>query len=151
DIREGTTYVFDQITKGLGGLPVGCQGKILVIIDGENEDIANVLQLYKRGAITVIYSIKEFPQYPKTFQDSITKLLALQPNLRKSEKIFSSILPQLNSEEILGIYQKTQCLSMAVSKSNFEKISDMIPVSIPIFVPYLVEKVNEKEISIFAN
>ena len=49
DIREGVTYIFDQVSKGLGGLPAGCQGKVLTIIDGENEDVANILKIKKRG------------------------------------------------------------------------------------------------------
>ncbi len=149
EIREGLTYVYDQIAKGLGGLPAGCQGKVLVIISGENEDIANVLQLYKRGAITIIYSIKQFSQYSKKYQKAISKLLASQQNLKKTERVIFSNDNNFNVEEILNYYQKTQCLSIAMSKTIFNETSMKIPTTIPVFVPYLVEDLKEEEISIF--
>lgn len=149
EIREGVTYVYDQIEKGLGGLPAGCQGKVLVIISGENEDIANILQLYKRGAITIIYSIKQFSQYPKEYQKAISKLLDLQQNLKKTERVIFSNDKQFNVEEVLSYYQKSQSLSIAMSKTIFEDISIKIPTTIPVFVPYLVEDMKEEKISIF--
>ncbi len=149
EIREGLTYVYDQITKGLGGLPAGCQGKVLVIISGENEDIANILQLYKRGAITIIYSTIQVSQYSKGYQEAISKLLALQQNLKKTERVIFSKDKQFHVEEILDFYQKSQCLSIAMSKTIFEDISMKIPTTIPVFVPYLVENLKEEDISIF--
>ena len=149
EIREGLTYVYDQISKGLGGLPAGCQGKVLVIISGENEDIANILQLYKRGAITIIYSINQFSQYPKGYTEAISKLLALQPNLKKTERVIFSSDKQFQIEEVLNYYQKSQCLSIAMSKTVFENTSMEIPTTIPVFVPYLVEDLKEEDISIF--
>jgi len=149
EIREGLTYVYDQIAKGLGGLPAGCQGKVLVIVSGENEDIANILQLYKRGAITIIYSIKQFSQYSKEYQKAISKLLALQPNLKKAEKVIFSNDKQFNIEEVLNYYKKTQSMSIAMSKTIFNDTSMKIPTTIPVFVPYLVEDLKEEEISIF--
>jgi len=151
EIREGLTYVYDQITKGLGGLPAGCQGKVLVIISGENEDIANILQLYKRGAITIIYSTNQFSQYSKEYQEAILRLLALQQNLKKNESVIFSEEKQFHVEEVLKFYQKSQCLSIAMSKTIFEDISIKIPTTIPVFVPYLVEDLKKEEISIFYN
>lgn len=151
EIREGMTYVYDQVFKGLGGLPAGCQGKVLVIISGEDEDIANILQLYKRGAITLIYSISQFSQYSKGYQEAISKLLALQKNLKKTERVIFSNDKQFHVEEALNHYQKSQCLSIAMSKAIFEELSMKIPTTIPIFVPHLVENPKEKEISIFYN
>ncbi|MHA1347262.1 MAG: THUMP domain-containing protein [Candidatus Heimdallarchaeaceae archaeon] len=151
EIREGMTYVYDQVSKGLGGLPAGCQGKVLVIISGEDEDIANILQLYKRGAITLIYSISQFSQYSKGYQEAISKLLALQQNLKKIERVIFSNVKQFHVEEALNHYQKSQCLSIAMSKAIFEELSMKIPTTIPIFVPHLVENPKEKEISIFYN
>ncbi len=149
EIREGLTYVYDQVVRGLGGLPAGCQGRVLVLISGENEDIANILQLYKRGAITVIYSTNQFPQYSKEYQKAISKLLDLQPNLKKAERITFAKDKQFHSEEILIYYQKAQCMSIAMSRSIFEDISMKFPTTIPIFVPYLVEDLKEDDISIF--
>ena len=151
EIREGVTYVYDQVSKGLGGLPAGCQGRVLVIISGENEDIANILQLYKRGAITIIYSMNQFSQYSKEYQEAISKLLYLQPNLKKTERITFSKDKQFDSEKILKYYQKTHCLSIAMSKGIFEDTSMKIPTTIPIFVPYLVENLKDEDISIFYN
>ncbi|MCK4895712.1 MAG: hypothetical protein KAS47_02830 [Candidatus Heimdallarchaeota archaeon] len=151
EIREGVTYVYDQTTKGLGGLPAGCQGKVLVIVSGEDEDIANILQLYKRGAITLIYSTNQFSQYSKEYQEAISKLLALQQNLKKAERVIFSNDKQFNVEEVLNYYNKSQCLSIAMSKTIFEEFSIEIPTIIPVFVPYLVENLKKKETSIFYN
>ncbi len=151
EIREGVTYVYDQVSKGLGGLPAGCQGRVLVVISGENEDIANILQLYKRGAITIIYSMNQFSQYSNEYQEAISKLLDLQPNLKKTERIIFSKDKQFQVEELLNYYQESHCLSIAMSKTVFEDLSMKLPTTIPIFVPYLVENLKEEEISIFYN
>ena len=93
--------------------------------------------------------MNQFSQYPKGYQEAISKLLALQQNLKKTERVIFSSDKQFHVEEVLNYYQKSQCLSITMSKTIFEKTSMKIPTTIPVFVPYLVENLKEEEISIF--
>ena len=151
EIRENDTYIFDLISRGIGGLPAGCQGNVLVLITGEKEDISNAFQLYKRGATTSFYSIGQFTDYPESFQRSINELVDLQPRLKKTENIVSSSSDTINIEEILEINKLSKSLGIVMAKPIFEEISSMIPTSIPIFVPHLVDEMKEEELMRFHN
>ena len=138
DVRGEITYIFDSIESGLGGLPVGCQGNVLVLISGEEEDITNIMQLYKRGVNTLIYSNKRECEISKEFLEKTEKIITLQPKMSKlHQKIFYAS-NDLDIHEILNYYNGFDCKGIAVSKSIFEEISKIIPVTIPIFVPNLV-------------
>ena len=95
--------------------------------------------------------MNQVSQYSKEYQEAISKLLALQQNLKKTERVIFSNDKQFTVEEVLDYYQKSQCLSITMSKTIFEELSMKIPTTIPVFVPYLVENLKEKEISIFYN
>jgi len=146
DVRGKTTYIFDRIIKGLGGLPVGCQGNVLVLINGEEEDIANISQLYKRGANTILYSLRERVKMSDEYISRIEDKLRLQPKINKMQERIFFIKKDLEIEDILEYYKKFDCKSIATSKEVFNEISSKIPVTIPLFVPHLVSSPNEKDL-----
>ncbi|NPD89879.1 MAG: hypothetical protein HGN29_14290 [Asgard group archaeon] len=149
DVREETTYIFDEIKSGLGGLPVGCQGNVLVLISGEEEDLANIIQLYKRGANTMIFSICKRENLSKKFINQIEEILILQPKIRKLQhKIFYGE-NELDIQEIIDYYSKFECKGISVSNTLFNKVSSMFPVTIPLFVPHLVTAINRKDLQNF--
>ncbi len=51
-------YVFNDKIKGLGGLPVGCEGKVVSFIEDENSLIASLL-IMKRGCSIIPVSMKK--------------------------------------------------------------------------------------------
>jgi len=142
EVRKEKAYLFDKTMKGLGGLPVGSQGKVLVLVSGDKEDISNILQLYKRGAVTLIYSIQN--KLDKNFVESITHILNLQPQLKLKKIYFAN--HQFDSKKIVEYYNHNKCLGIGLSNAAFTKYEKEIPVSIPLFVPHLVSDVEEEEI-----
>jgi len=51
-------YVFAERVKGLNGLPVGCQGTVLSLMENENSLLASLL-IMKRGCFVVPVSLKK--------------------------------------------------------------------------------------------
>jgi thiamine biosynthesis protein ThiI len=149
DVRGTTTYVFDNSKAGLGGLPVGCQGNVLVLVRGEEEDIANIIQLYKRGANTIIYAIETKQNMPEKFLESISKILVLQPKTSKLQRNILFVENGFDIQEILEVYKKYNCKGISISKTLFSEFSSLLPVSIPLFVPHLASEVDRKDLEIF--
>ena len=149
DVRGETTYIFDEVKSGLGGLPVGCQGNVLVIASGEEEDIANIIQLYKRGANTIIFSIGKREDLSQKFINQIKEILILQPKTRKLRNNIFYTKNELDIQEILEYYNKYECKGISVSKKLFSEISSMFPVTTPLFVPHLVSAIDRKDLENF--
>lgn len=150
DVRGEVTYIFDSTKAGLGGLPVGCQGNVLVLVNGEEEDIANIIQLYKRGANTLIYSMEKKKNLPNEFLENIKEILALQP---KTSKLYHNILFVKNEfeiEDLLEAYSKFDCKGISVSNSIFTELSSLLPVEIPLFIPHLASEINREELQKFS-
>ena len=147
EVRDEKAYIFDEINKGLGGLPVGSQGRVLVVVNGEKEDLSNIIQLYKRGALTLIYSIQTNQEIKNDFREAISKLLDLQPQLRQSEKEIHFPESRYDINSLLEYYINNECHGIALSKDVFSRLTNEIPVTLPIFVPHLVTEIDEEEIN----
>ncbi|MFW9853138.1 MAG: THUMP domain-containing protein [Candidatus Thorarchaeota archaeon] len=143
EVRDDDTYIFDKIVKGLGGLPTGCQGRALVIVEGTTEDVSNIIQLYKRGVSTIIYSLENKINLSSDFRKNVEGILALQNNLKIKER---KINYDGKEVEILAFYTEYKCLAIGVSKTLFERISKIIPLTIPLLVPHLVTEIDYEEI-----
>ncbi len=149
EVRDNKAYVFDSKFKGLGGLPVESQGRILVLISNEEVDIPNILQIYKRGGSTIIYSIKNREETDDETHQILQKTLNLQPKLRnKKERIYFPT-DEFDITHLIDFYKKNECLAMTMSKAVFDKMAPDIPTVIPIFVPHLVVDVDKQEIEDF--
>ncbi|MEM4263370.1 MAG: THUMP domain-containing protein [Candidatus Woesearchaeota archaeon] len=58
EIIQGFVYLFSEKTKGLGGLPMGIEGKVLVLIEDDSSLLAG-LQMMKRGCSIIPVALKE--------------------------------------------------------------------------------------------
>ena len=148
DVRGATTYIFDNFKVGLGGLPVGCQGNVMVLVKGEEEDIANIIQLYKRGAHTIVYSLEKKEILDEKFLEKISELLVLQLKRSKLQHKILFIENEFDIQKILEIYKKYDCKGISISKTMFNEFSSLIPVSIPLFVPHIASEINRKDLDI---
>jgi thiamine biosynthesis protein ThiI len=74
EARKDRAYVFTKIWKGVGGLPLGSQGKMISLISGGIDSPVAAWLMMKRGCIT---SLLHFDARP--YADS------LKPSLRSSE------------------------------------------------------------------
>ncbi len=145
EIRDEKVYLFDDIMQGLGGLPAGSQGRVLVICSNNLEDISTVLQLYKRGAITLIHFIKNESDISKYIIERIKLLVSIQKTLQKErQSITYSDIFEIN--EIIKKYEESKCSALAMSTPLFHQYSKVVSPKVPLFVPHLVEEFNKNEI-----
>jgi len=149
DVRDDSTYLFDCVVKGIGGLPVGCQGNILVAINGEEEDIANLIQIYKRGANTIIYSLVEKEKLSQIYIKKVKRIIEIQPDLKGKDDVLIFSKEGFERNGFLDFYDQQNCKGISLSNAISDKYAPQIPVSIPLFVPHLVDKINEEEIKRF--
>lgn len=56
EVRGEDAYVFKEVVRGIGGLPVGSQGTVLVIFSGGRKDVAAALLMLKRGCYVKLLS-----------------------------------------------------------------------------------------------
>ena len=145
EVRDDKAYVFDEIIRGLGGLPVASQGKVLVLVSGIQEDISNIIQLYKRGAITLVYSLLKETNLDNEFKEKVLRIQNMQPYLKEKGIVY--IKNKFEIDQLLDYYEENRCLGISMSKVVFDNIENDLPVKIPLFVPHLVDIVNEKEIA----
>jgi len=58
EIIDGFVYLFTEKIQGLGGLPVGVEGKVIVLVEDDSSLLAG-LQMMKRGCYIVPLALKE--------------------------------------------------------------------------------------------
>ncbi|MEM4723946.1 MAG: THUMP domain-containing protein [Candidatus Hadarchaeum sp.] len=51
EIRDNDAYVFSKTVRGVGGLPVGTQGKVVAIFSGDKKDAIAAFMMLKRGCM----------------------------------------------------------------------------------------------------
>ena len=75
DIREnGYTYIFSDVIKALGGMPVGTAGRGLVLLSGGIDSPVAAFKVAKRGMqVTAIH----FHSYPYTSEQAKNKVIEL--------------------------------------------------------------------------
>ena len=143
EVRDDNTYIFDNTITGVGGLPAGCQGTVLVLVSGTEEDKSNIIKLYKRGANTIVYSVKSKEEIKQEFVKDIGVLTALQPMLESSKRKLFFPIEKLDIDHVLEFYKINQCSGIGMSKTLLEELSEHIPNSIPVFVPHLVTEIDQ--------
>ena len=56
EVRDDKTFIYTEKIKGLGGLPVGTQGKVICLISGGIDSPVAAFQMLKRGcSITLLH------------------------------------------------------------------------------------------------
>ncbi|MEM2250496.1 MAG: THUMP domain-containing protein [Candidatus Hadarchaeales archaeon] len=112
DIREDETYIFTEKISGVGGLPVGSEGKAICIFDGSGRDVKAAFLMMKRGCVIQILSEASNVHRAKS-------LLVHHPHLT----VF--ILPESFTK---SIKQTPPRLRTIVKKRALVKIADLLSV-----------------------
>ncbi len=81
DISHNDAYIYTDKLKGIGGLPVGVSGKVLVMLSGGIDSPVAAWQMIKRGAKAVYI---HFYSYPYTDKASLEKVMELTHILSES-------------------------------------------------------------------
>ena len=74
EVREDKTYIFHEKIQGLGGLPIGTQGRVVALLsDGIDSPVATFLMMKRGCAVTLLH----FNNYPYTSRsmDKVNKLV----------------------------------------------------------------------------
>ncbi len=75
EVREDITYIFHEKIPGLGGLPVGTQGKVIALVsDGIDSPVAAFLMM-KRGCEVIILNFNNYPYTPQS-NEKVHKIVA---------------------------------------------------------------------------
>ena len=81
DVSHNDAYIYTDKLKGIGGLPVGVSGKVLVMLSGGIDSPVAAWQMIKRGAKAVFI---HFYSYPYTDKASLEKVMELTHILSES-------------------------------------------------------------------
>lgn len=79
EVRQDNTYMYHEKTQGLGGLPVGSQGKVICLISGGIDSPVAVYQMLKRGCSVALLHYDNSPYTSGT----LDKVLENTRNLQK--------------------------------------------------------------------
>lgn len=81
DISHSDAYIYTDKIQGIGGLPVGVSGKVLVMLSGGIDSPVAAWQMIKRGAKAIFI---HFYSYPFTDKASLEKVMELTRILSES-------------------------------------------------------------------
>ena len=81
EIVEKSAYIYTEKIRGIGGLPVGVSGKVLVMLSGGIDSPVAAWRMMKRGAKAIFV---HFHSYPYTDKASLEKAAELVGILAKS-------------------------------------------------------------------
>ena len=81
EIVEKSAYIYTEKIRGIGGLPVGVSGKVLVMLSGGIDSPVAAWRMMKRGAKAIFV---HFHSYPYTDKASLEKTAELVGILAKS-------------------------------------------------------------------
>lgn len=81
DVSHHNVYIYTDKLRGIGGLPVGVSGKVLMMLSGGIDSPVAAWQMIKRGAKAVFI---HFYSYPYTDKASLEKVMELTNILAES-------------------------------------------------------------------
>jgi tRNA uracil 4-sulfurtransferase len=73
EVRADKTYIFHQKIKGLGGLPLGTQGKVIALVSGGIDSPVATFLMMKRGCSVTILNFNNYP-YNSQSNEKILKI-----------------------------------------------------------------------------
>ena len=109
EARRDRTYVFTEVVKGLGGLPLGSQGKMLVLISGGIDSPVAAWMMMKRGCPVTLLHFDSRP-YADAINQSI-RCAGVLSEWTSGRKIdFITIPIQKGIEKIQAHYPRATCI-----------------------------------------
>jgi thiamine biosynthesis protein ThiI len=109
EARKDKAYIFTKVVKGLGGLPLGSQGKVLVLISGGIDSPVAAWMMMKRGCTVKLLHFDSRP-YADAISQSIrcAKVLSGWTSGRKID--FITIPISRGIEKIQAHYPRATCV-----------------------------------------
>jgi len=109
EARKNRTFIFTEVVKGVGGLPLGSQGKMLVLISGGIDSPVAAWMMMKRGCPVTLLHFDSRP-YADAIEQSMrcAKVLADWTAGRKID--FITIPISRGIEKIASHYPRATCV-----------------------------------------
>lgn len=137
EVREGESFIYLEEIKGVGGLPLGCEGNVAVLFEGKSLEPLAAWLIMKRGC-------NFFPVVKRKSKKIVSTINKLRKwnNWRRFRFTELEDLQELIEKKDMAV----QALVKADTKlQNFKKADEKIPL--PVFRPlvfYPREMINEK-------
>jgi len=124
EVREDKTYIFHQKIPGLGGLPLGTQGKVIALVSGGIDSPVATFLMMKRGCSVTILN---FNNYPYTSESS-EKILKIHQKLKEYSAGSKLNLYQVDYGEYLQKCRKQapERMTCVLCKSGMYQIAEKI-------------------------
>ncbi len=124
EVRGNITYVFHQKIQGLGGLPVGTQGRVIALVSGGIDSPVATFLMMKRGcSVTMV----NFNNYPYT-SESNEKILKMHEKLKEYSAGAKLNLYQVDYGDYLHkcIDEAPERMTCVLCKSGMYQIAEKI-------------------------
>ncbi|MBU0898325.1 MAG: hypothetical protein KKB03_01110 [Nanoarchaeota archaeon] len=136
DIRDSKAYVYTEVIKGPGGLPIGAEGKVAVLIENK-DDLTLAYIALKRGCeIVPIFVGKKNIKWLKQLEKWSYGMVLNPETIKKKEYIEINKIIAKNSA--LGLFTGED----KINPSNFKNLKKY--VSVPIYRPLLCLSRNKR-------
>lgn len=90
EVRENRAYLFTEVIKGPGGLPMGSQGRALAVVDSEAGMVAAWLAMKRGCKVTVAAPDGSAAHEPLRRWDTHLKVLSWEPGMDLAELVKAS-------------------------------------------------------------
>ena len=74
EVRENKTYIFHEKIQGIGGLPVGTQGKVIALVSGGIDSPVAAFLMMKRGCDIIVLHFNNYP-YTGGSNEKVMKII----------------------------------------------------------------------------
>ncbi|HML06083.1 MAG TPA: tRNA uracil 4-sulfurtransferase ThiI, partial [Methanobacterium sp.] len=61
EVRDDITYIFHEKIPGIGGLPIGTQGKVIALVSGGIDSPVATFMMMKRGCEVIVLHFNNYP------------------------------------------------------------------------------------------
>ena len=123
EIRKGTSYLFFERTKGLGGYPTGINGKVLHLMSGGIDSPVAALELMKRGLKVDFLNFITPPHTDDLTVKKVNKIITELMKYQGKTTVFRSNYTDLLN--LLGLVSK-QSYKINLMRRSFYRIATTI-------------------------
>lgn len=127
EIRDDDCYIFDHITQGLGGLPVGVSGKLVALLSGGIDSPVAIWMMMKRGCHIIPAYIDNAPFTDKNTVQRVLKIVealqVYQPNLEL--RVIENTEFMLRLKEVLE-KERLDRYTCVLCKRNMYRLGEQI-------------------------
>ena len=117
-IEKERAYIFTHTYEGLGGLPIGCEGRIVCILKGRKEDLFNAFLCAKRGNFITFVSDKKDESSNKAF------IQVFEEYYFCKDKLNLISLDEINKESLAKVCKEVNANIIASNELNWDLFSN---------------------------